>query len=92
VYEYTPGFIHAKTFLCDDIVATVGTANVDYRSMYMQYECGVWMCGCKTIRDIKADILSVIEKSKEITIEECREKPLIARLAQRIIQLFAPLM
>lgn len=92
VYEYTPGFIHAKTFLCDDTVAAVGTANVDYRSMYLQYECGVWMCGCKAIKDIKEDILSVIEKSHEITLDQCKEKSLLMRMAQRIIQLFAPLM
>lgn len=92
VYEYTPGFIHAKTFLCDDNIATVGTSNVDYRSMYMQYECGVWLCGCKALRDIKDDIEDTISKSHEVTLEECRKQPLGIRIIQRLIQLFAPLM
>jgi len=92
VYEYTPGFIHAKTFLCDDEIATVGTANVDYRSMYLQYECGVWMCGCMCLKDIKEDILSIIEMSEEITLESCERQPLLTRIAQRFIQPFTPLM
>ncbi len=92
VYEYTPGFIHAKTFLCDDQIATVGTSNVDYRSMYMQYECGVWMCGCKALRDIKADLEDTISKSHKVTLEECKKQPLGVRAVQRLIQLFAPLM
>jgi len=92
VYQYTPGFIHAKTFICDDEIATVGTSNVDYRSMYLQYECGAWMFGCSCIKDIKEDILDIIEKSNEITYEQCRNTPLKIRVAQRLFQPFAPLM
>ena len=43
IYQYTPGFIHAKSFVCDDRIATVGSINMDYRSLYLHFECGVWM-------------------------------------------------
>lgn len=92
VYRYTPGFIHSKTFLCDDVLATVGTANVDYRSMYLQYECGLWMYGCRCIRDIRADFEDVIEKSAEVSLADCRNTPYPVRLLQRLFQIFAPLM
>lgn len=92
VYEYTPGFIHAKTFVCDGEIATVGTANLDYRSMYLQFECGLWMCGSKCISDIKDDILATMEKSHEITLEECKNTPLTTRFLQALLRPFTPLL
>lgn len=92
VYEYTPGFIHAKTFICDGELATVGTANLDYRSLYLHYECGTWMYGSKCIGNIKNDILAIMEKSQEITLEECDNQPLITRCAQSLLRAFTPLM
>ncbi len=92
VYRYTPGFIHSKTFLCDGTIATVGTANADFRSLYLQYECGLWMFGCRCIKDIRADFEEVIEKSSEVTLSDCRSTPYFIRLLQRLFQLFAPLM
>ncbi len=91
VFEYTPGFIHAKTFLCDGKIATVGTANLDYRSLYLHYECGAWMYNCKCIENIKNDILYTMEKSHEITMEECENQPLATRIAQRLMRPFTPL-
>ncbi len=91
VYEYTPGFIHAKTFLCDGKIATVGTANLDYRSLYLHYECGAWLYNCKCIENIKNDILATMEKSHEITYEECRNQPIGTRIAQSLMRPFTPL-
>lgn len=91
IYEYTPGFIHAKSFVCDDEVATVGTINMDYRSLYLHFECGVFMYKTSAIRDIKADALDTIAKSKEITIEDCN-RGLFIGLGQAILRGFAPLM
>lgn len=91
VYEYTPGFVHAKTFICDGEIATVGTANLDYRSLYQQYECGVWMHSCKCIENIKNDILTILDKSHEITLEECENQPLRTRIAQSLMRTFTPL-
>ena len=91
VFEYTPGFIHAKTFICDGEIATVGTANLDYRSLYHHYECGVWMYGCECITNIKNDILATFDKSHEITLEECENQPLRTRIAQSLMRAFTPL-
>ncbi len=91
VYEYTPGFIHAKTFICDGVIATVGTANLDYRSLYHHYECGTWLHGCSCIENIKDDILGVLQISHEVTMEECTSQPLRTRIAQSIMRVFSPL-
>ncbi len=91
VYEYTPGFIHAKTFICDGEIATIGTANLDYRSLYLHYECGAWLHSCKCIENIKNDILATMEKSHEVTMEECENQPLITRIAQSLMRPFTPL-
>ena len=71
IYEYTPGFVHAKVFIADDQVATVGTVNLDYRSLYLHFENGTYLCGSKKIMDIKQDYLEAIEKSHQMTVEEC---------------------
>lgn len=91
IYEYTPGFIHAKSFVCDDKFATVGTINMDYRSLYLHFECGVFMYNNSAIKDIKEDSLETIGKSKEITIEDCN-RGLFIRIGQVILRVFAPLM
>lgn len=91
IYEYTPGFIHAKVFLCDDEIATVGTINMDYRSLYLHFECGVYLYKNKCIKDIKEDVLSTIEKSHEFTKEHVKEGRTYA-LGQAILRVFAPLM
>ena len=67
VYEYTPGFLHAKQMLCDGDTATVGTINMDYRSLYHHFENGVWMHGCDAIRDIEADFDKLLQDSEEVT-------------------------
>lgn len=92
IYEYTPGFIHSKIFVSDDTVATVGTVNMDFRSFYYHFECGVWMCDCPAIDDIKEDVLSISVKSEEIDRELWKKRPLKLKLKQAFLRLFAPLM
>ncbi len=70
VYEYTPGFVHAKTFVSDDMVGTVGTINMDYRSLYLHLECGTFLCNCSCIKTMKDDYLETLGKSHEITKEQ----------------------
>ncbi|MEG0855147.1 MAG: cardiolipin synthase [Terrisporobacter sp.] len=91
IYEYTPGFIHAKVFLCDDEIATVGTINMDYRSLYLHFECGVYLYKNKCISNIKEDMLDTIEKSHEFSKEDIKEGRRYA-LWQAILRVFAPLM
>lgn len=91
IYEYTPGFIHAKNFVSDDKVATVGTINMDYRSLYLHFECGVYMYDVPAIRDIKQDFLRTIALSKEITEDTVRRGKFRGWL-EGILRLFAPLL
>ncbi len=91
VYEYTPGFIHSKTFVADDEVATVGTTNLDFRSLYLHFECGVWMCKTPAVAQIKDDFLRTLEQCEEITEESCRGS-IFERVLHPLLRLFAPLM
>lgn len=92
IYEYTPGFIHSKTFVSDDEVGVVGSINMDYRSLYLHFECGTWLYKTETIRDIKEDFLDMLEIATPITLEDCRRVKLVTRLMRSILRLFAPLM
>ena len=92
VYEYTPGFMHAKTIIADDKIATVGTVNFDYRSFYHNYECGVWLYDTDSINDIKNDIEKTFEKSLEIDENFIKTNiTFVKRLSGEILKLFAPL-
>ena len=92
IWEYTPGFIHAKSFVCDDSIATVGTVNLDYRSLYLHFECGVWMYNTPCIADIRRDYLETLEKCTPIPADYGRDMPLAKRLVRDFLRLFAPLM
>ncbi len=91
VYEYSNGFLHSKTFVADDESATVGTTNLDFRSLYLHFECGVWMSGTPAVAEIKEDFLRTLEMSEEMTEENCRGN-ILERLVQPILRIFAPLM
>lgn len=92
IYEYTPGFIHSKMFLSDDNVATVGTVNMDYRSFYFHFECGVWMSGNESVADIKSNFESIIADSEKIENEKWKKRPLSQKIKQALLHLFAPFM
>ncbi|MGG7078905.1 cardiolipin synthase [Clostridium sardiniense] len=92
IYEYTPGFIHSKTVVSDDIVGTVGTINFDYRSLYLHFECGVWLYKTKSVMQIKDDYLKMIDICTRITLEDCRHIKLYDRILTAILRVFAPLM
>jgi cardiolipin synthase len=91
IFEYTPGFIHAKTIINEDC-GIVGTINMDYRSFYLHYECGVWICDRKTIGIIKEDLLKTMEQCHEVTFEEWKNRPPFIKFYQRILNLFSTLM
>ena len=91
IYKYTPGFVHAKVFVSDDHIATVGTINMDYRSLYLHFECGCYLEDVDVIQDIKNDLTSTIEKSHEISKEEAIPK-LLKGIWQALLRLVAPLM
>ncbi len=92
IYEYTPGFIHSKIFVSDDKVATVGTVNMDYRSFVFHFECGTWICDSNTVLTIRDHFAELLSQSQEIKIEAWKKRPLLSRLKQAILHIFAPFM
>ncbi len=91
IYEYTPGFLHSKVMVADDAVATVGTVNLDYRSLYLHFECGAWLCGTQAVLDIRTDFEKTLAASCEITPKDCKNG-FFRRMLQSLFRLFAPLM
>lgn len=91
IYEYSPGFVHSKSFVSDDKVAVIGTANLDFRSLYLNFECGACLYDAECIHNMKKDFLDSIKISKEISIDDCKNNFFI-RILQDFCRLFAPLM
>lgn len=91
IYEYTPGFIHAKTYITRDC-GMIGTINLDYRSLYLHYECAAFLWDSTVINKAKEDVLQTIEQCKEITYEAWKKRPWYQKLIQPVINLFASLL
>ncbi|MDO5405758.1 MAG: cardiolipin synthase [Eubacteriales bacterium] len=91
IYEYSSGFLHAKGIVSDDHVAVVGTTNLDYRSLYLHFECGVCLYENQTVLKVKEDFLDTLSRCQEIKEEDCKTG-LIAEHFQEMLHLFAPLM
>ena len=91
IYEYEPGFIHAKSYLSDDNQAMIGTINLDYRSLVHHFENGVWMYGCESIKDLKADIEDILNKSIEVTNDMLKTN-LLQRFSRAVVRIFAPML
>ncbi len=92
IYQYTPGFIHAKTVIVDDRIATVGTVNFDYRSLYLHFECGVWMFDTDTIKDMREDFVETLQVCDEVTADELLNVSKWRIYARSLLRLFAPLL
>lgn len=92
IYQYLPGFIHSKSFVCDDEMATCGTVNVDYRSLYLHFECGVFLYKNSSVRQIRQDAMNTFEISEEINLESVRSRSVTVRILQSVLRLFAPLL
>ncbi len=91
IFEYEPGFVHAKTFLCDDEFAAVGSINLDYRSLYLHFECATWLYRVPCIGDIKKDFESVFPKCREVTLENCRVS-FLRGLFRSVLDMLSPLL
>jgi len=92
IYEYTPGFIHSKTMVSDDKVAVVGSANLDYRSLNLHFECGTCIYDCpQVMEDMKRDFMDTVALSHEISKEDCRNIK-FGGMLNRLLRLFAPIM
>ena len=92
IYEYTPGFIHSKMFVSDDQVAIVGTANMDYRSFYLHFECGVSFYQSTMAAKVRDDILRTLKVCQPVELDELNRAPLHHRAFTKLLRLMAPLM
>lgn len=91
IFEYTPGFIHAKTFLADDKIGVVSTINLDYRSLVHHFECGVWMYETDILSQVKQDLLTTMEVSREVGEKEATLN-FAENIAKSLMQVFTPLL
>lgn len=92
IYEYSPGFCHAKQCVCDGETASVGTSNLDYRSLYLHFENNVLLCGCDAVKRIEEDFRAMFSQSREVTEQYRGGRGAILRIWQCILRLFAPLL
>jgi cardiolipin synthase len=92
IYEYEPGFIHAKNVIADDECAICGTINTDYRSFYLHYECGVFLSELDAIKDMKDDFIRTLDKCVEMDLYTWSKRPLGNKIMQWALKLLSPLL
>ncbi len=92
IFEYTPGFVHAKVFVSDDREGVVGTINLDYRSLYHHFECAAWLYGVPCIADVEADYQTTLQKCRTVTRETVKAEKWTRKLLGRTLKVIAPLL
>lgn len=92
IYEYTPGFVHAKIFVCDDKEAVVGTINLDYRSLYHHFECAAYMYDVDCIHEIEKDFRATLKKCSRVTQETMKNDKVSRKIMGIVMKAVAPLM
>ena len=92
IYEYTPGFLHAKSIVCDGRVGVVGTINMDFRSLYLHFECGVLLVGGQALALLCDDCLDTMKKSREVVARRLsRPHRLVLRFIDAVLRVLSPL-
>ncbi len=92
IFEYLPGFIHSKTFVADGVCGVVGTINLDFRSLYLHFECGVWLYGCASLAAMRDDFLATQELCEEVTLADLDKMGLHRKAAGWLLKIFSPLL
>ena len=92
IYEFTPGFVHAKVFVSDDDTATVGTVNLDYRSLYLHFECGAFLFDLPVIEKIDKDFEHTLAECQDMTMADYRKGSIMQKIYGKALKLLAPLM
>lgn len=92
IYEYTPGFVHAKIFVSDDDTATVGSINLDFRSLYLHFENGVFIYDNPEVQKVEDDFQNTLAKCHKVTVTEVRNRGILMKMAGQVLRLVAPLM
>lgn len=91
IFEYTPGFVHAKMVITDDETAIVGTTNFDFRSLYLHFECGTIIHNSKTVTSVKQDFDSIMGSSHMVTLRDLKQRKWYEKFAAQVLKFFAPL-
>ena len=89
IYEYVPGFLHAKSFVSDGLRGVVGTINMDYRSLYLHFECGTLLYGAPALETLLEDMDGIMEKSRQVTRSDWEHRPLLHRVLGGLLRPFA---
>lgn len=89
IYEFTPGFLHAKSFVVDGEVAMVGTINMDYRSFQLHYECGVMLYGAAAIAEVRKDMEGIISRSAPVDLEIWKKRAWFRKMAEKVLRVFS---
>ena len=92
IYEYVPGFLHGKTIIADDKVSIVGTINLDFRSLNLNYECAVYTYDTGVEMDIKKDYVETMETSEEIKLSDVKKRNIFTRMLEAIVTALSPLL
>ena len=92
IYEYTPGFVHAKVFVSDDSKAVVGTINLDYRSLYHHFECATYLYRTDCIPEIEEDFQQTLEKCRKVTEETIKGEKVFYKVVGQVVKFLSPLM
>lgn len=92
IYQYKPGFIHSKCVVVDDEYASIGTINMDFRSLYLHFECSTFMYKTECVHQVTEDALKTFEESRQILLEDCENKNIFMQLLLSILHLFSPLL
>ena len=92
IFEWTPGFCHAKMCVSDDVISTCGTINLDYRSLYHHFENGCLLCRCQAVLDTRDDMRRTMEECREVTEYYAGGRGALLRAGQLILRLFAALL
>ena len=92
IYEYTPGFVHAKVIATDGREGMVGTVNLDYRSFYHHFECALYMYGTPCLSDIEKDFSETLEKCRRVTFKTVKKEKLHVKITGFLLKFFSPLL
>lgn len=92
IYEYTPGFVHAKVFISDSAEAVVGTINLDYRSLYHHFECATYLYQIDCIQEMEADFQATLAKCRQVTMETFHQEKWTVKLTGHLMKAVAPLL
>lgn len=91
IFEFTPGFLHAKCWVSDDVTAVVGSINMDYRSLFLHFECGVLLQHSSQVAVLRDDVLATLPQCREVQVTDCRTS-LPGTVLDSVLRLLSPLM